>query len=119
MKRRNNVPETQKCPTWVRYLAFVWILGSDGCSHASALGRDEVAEVLTANRHRLAACYRGRVEEVVVRFDVDASGSVIVRDIEPHPDVPLTECVKAAFGSLRFPRNDGRTPTITYPIRYK
>jgi TonB family protein len=96
-------------------------------TRTTGLTRASILAVVRAYQAPLRACYQQGLARdpdlagtVVLRFDVDAGGSVqnlsVSRSTLASPEV--AQCVLQIFARIPFPRPEGRT-TVTYPLTFR
>ena len=91
-------------------------VGTKAGSHESALTKADVGRVLSATRKRMRVCSPHTGVTVTITLRIEGSGSATILKVDPDADARLVECVHKVVASMRFSRNDGRTPTITWPV---
>jgi hypothetical protein len=89
-----------------------------GRPDTGALSACDIAAVMRSHKGDLLRCDPGMSTTVTVELTLDAAGVPHVTYITPDTDRGLISCLETVIATFRFRANGGKTPPISYPVRY-
>lgn len=110
-------------------LGSLLCLSRPGAAGAASLDKEVIRRVIRAHIHEVKQCYEGALAadpglngRVVVRFTVDARGSVAQAEITETTmkNQAVETCIAGAVRTWQFPRPAGKgVVVVTYPFVLK